>query len=236
MTLGPKQLSSSLPHSRLLAQRRSPPGAPPHMARRHLRHRLVAQRADRKALGLGAAAADQPAALPRPLRAQRADPPLRRYVAVAVAVALAQTQSAPLPGASDCVSGQDPVPTFGSPGSEPESPTAPDRTGRGSEPRPPASPATGPALPSPVAIRTTRGQSCCAGPGRWRSLPVGPAAGDCASSQRSRTPPSCTASSPTSAYPRSPHSRCQPAPRPQPESLLAAGYRPAHRACDRRIA
>ena len=78
MTLGPKQLSSSLPHSRLLAQRRSPPGAPPHMARRHLRHRLVAQRADRKALGLGAAAADQPAALPRPLRAQRADPPLRR--------------------------------------------------------------------------------------------------------------------------------------------------------------
>lgn len=81
MTLGPKQLSSPLPHSRLLAQRRSPPGAPPHMARRHLRHRLVAQRADRKALGLGAAAADQPAALPRPLRAQRADPPLRRYAA-----------------------------------------------------------------------------------------------------------------------------------------------------------
>ena len=77
---------------------------------------------------------------------------IRRH---AVANALAQTQSAPLPGASDCASGQDPVPTVGSSGSEPEPPTAPARTGRGSEPRPPASPATGPALPSPVAGRRT---------------------------------------------------------------------------------
>ena len=77
---------------------------------------------------------------------------IRRH---AVANALAQTQSAPLPGASDCASGQDPVPTVGSSGSEPEPPTAPARTGRGSEPRPPALPATGPALPSPVAGRRT---------------------------------------------------------------------------------